>query len=182
MSIAGSSSIRRLEDVAVVVHLHKFAPVGGRPAGGRDGRRFERFAEVREDLPDRPGLGDERDEPDVAAARRAQERKLLPRPRHQLGPRNPGGVVRAGLFMSVAAAFRGMSAVRVPACRGISPLADIPDRQSGDGPPQRVIRREDSVIAVPVLARLRDEIGEPVEELKRRELDDAAGPRLRGFS
>ena len=44
MSIAGSSSIRRLKDVAVVVHLHEFAPVGGRPASGRDRRRFERFA------------------------------------------------------------------------------------------------------------------------------------------
>ena len=58
--------------------------------------------------------------------------------------------------MSVAAAFRGMSAVRVPACRGISPLAAIPDRQSGDGRPQRVVRREDSVIPVPILARRRD--------------------------
>jgi hypothetical protein len=56
------------------------------------------------------------------------------------------------------------------------PLADVPDRQSGDGPPQRVIRREDSVIPMPVLARLRDEIGEPIEELKRRQLDNAAGP------
>ncbi len=33
MSIAGSSSIRRLKDVAVVVHLHDLAPVGGRAAG-----------------------------------------------------------------------------------------------------------------------------------------------------
>jgi hypothetical protein len=29
---------------------------------------------------------------------------------------------------------------------------------------------------MPVLARLRDEIGEPIEELKRRQLDNAAGP------
>ena len=33
--------------------------------------------------------GDERDQPDVAAAVRALERKLLPDPRHQLGPGNP---------------------------------------------------------------------------------------------
>ena len=66
--------------------------------------------------------------------------------------------------MSVAAAFRGMSAVRVPACRGISPLAAIPDRQSGDGWPQRVVRREDSVIPVPVPPRLRDQIGKPGRE------------------
>jgi len=32
MSIAGSSSIRRLKDVAVVMDLHELAPVGGRPA------------------------------------------------------------------------------------------------------------------------------------------------------
>jgi hypothetical protein len=29
---------------------------------------------------------------------------------------------------------------------------------------------------MPVLPRRRDEVGEPVEELKRRELDDAIGP------
>jgi len=31
------------------------------------------------------------------------------------------------------------------------------------------------VVAMPVLPRRRDEIGEPVEELKRREIDDAVG-------
>ena len=34
---------------------------------------------------------------------------------------------------------------------------------------------------MPVLPRRRDEIGEPVEELKRREFDDAVGPRPRGL-
>ena len=48
--------------------LHEFAPVDRRATGGRDGRWFERFAEVCQDLPDRPWLGDERDRPDVAAA------------------------------------------------------------------------------------------------------------------
>jgi len=33
------------------------------------------------------------------------------------------------------------------------------------------------VIPVPVLARRRHEIGEPVEKLKRREVDDAIGAR-----
>jgi hypothetical protein len=45
-----------------------------------------------------------------------------------------------------------------------------------------MIRREHPVIPMPVLSRLRDEIGEPVQELKRRELDDAAGPSLRRLS
>jgi len=89
------------------MHLDKFVPFGGRPASGRDGRRFERFAEVGEWLTSRgrshPGLlplanlrfevsrllPAVSSEPDVAAARRALERKLLPHPRHQLGPGNP---------------------------------------------------------------------------------------------
>ena len=48
----------------------------------------------------------------------------------------------------------------------------------GDG----VIGRKDAVIPMPMLPRRRDEIGEPVRELKRRELDDAIGPRPRGRS
>ncbi len=60
MSITGSSSIRRLKDCPVVVHLHEFAPVGGRATSGRDGRRLEWFAEVCQGLTSRgrshPGL------------------------------------------------------------------------------------------------------------------------------
>ena len=78
MSIAGSSSIRRLKDIAVVVGLHEFAPVGRRASGGRDGRRLERLAEVCQDLPDRPWVGDERDQPDVTATTRALQRKIPP--------------------------------------------------------------------------------------------------------
>ena len=80
---------RLLKDVAVVVDLNQLAPVGGRAAGGRDRWWLERFAQVREDLSDRPRLGDEGNEPDVAAACWALERKLLPHPRYQLGPGNP---------------------------------------------------------------------------------------------
>jgi hypothetical protein len=83
MSIAGSSSIRRLKDVAIVVDLDELAPVGGRATSRRDGRRFERFAKMGQDLPNRPWLRDERDEPDVTAAVRALKRKLLPHPGHQ---------------------------------------------------------------------------------------------------
>jgi hypothetical protein len=39
-----------------------------------------------------------------------------------------------------------------------------------------VIRREHAVVPVSMLLRRRHEIGEPIEELKRRELDDAFGP------
>jgi hypothetical protein len=39
---------RRSKDVAIVMDLHEIGPVGGRTTGGRDGRRFEQFVEVRE--------------------------------------------------------------------------------------------------------------------------------------
>jgi hypothetical protein len=35
-----------------------------------------------------------------------------------------------------------MSANRMPVSRGIAPLADIPDREGGDGGPELVIRGE----------------------------------------
>jgi hypothetical protein len=66
----GLGRIRRQGDGnAFVMGLHEFVPVGRRPAGGRDWRRFERFAQMRQDLPDRAWLGDEGDQPDVAATR-----------------------------------------------------------------------------------------------------------------
>ena len=101
MSIAGSPSIRRLKDVALVVDLDELAPVGGRATSGRDGRRLEWFAEVCENLLDRPRFRDERDQPDVTAAVRALKRKLLPHPRHEFRPRNPRRVVRAWLLRRV---------------------------------------------------------------------------------
>ena len=61
-------------------------------------------------------------------------------------------------------------------------FSTLPFRQSRDGRPQRVVRRKHSVIAMPVPPRLWDEIRKSVQKLKRRELDDAAGPRLRGLS
>ena len=66
---------------------------------------------------------------------------------------------------------------RVPAA-----LANIPDCECRDGPPERVIRRKHPVVTVPVLPRRRHEIGEPVEELNWRELDNAIGPRPGGLS
>jgi len=55
------------------------------------------------------------------------------------------------------------------------------------GGPQLVIRGKHPWLvsrrqAIPVLPRLRDEMGELSQELKRRELDEAARSRLRGFS
>ena len=75
-----------------------------------------------------------------------------------------------------------MSADRMPISRGIALLADIPDREGGDGGPELVIRDEHPVIAMPVLPRRRHEIGQPVQEVKRREFDDAIGSRPGGRS
>jgi hypothetical protein len=55
-----------------------------------------------------------------------------------------------------------MTVVPIPAGRGIAPRADVPDRQRGDGFAEPVIRRKHPVIAMPVLPRRRDEIGQAV--------------------
>ena len=175
-----------MKDNAVVLGLNELVPVGRRAPRGCDWWRLERFAKMREDLPDRPRLRDERDQPDVTAARWALERKLLPNPGHQFRPRNPGGVMRAGLLIRGAAASGAVTVAPMPAGRGLAPLADIPDRQRRDGFSQLVVRREYSWLvsrrqAMPVLPRRRDEIGQPVQELKRRELHDAIGSRPRGL-
>ena len=120
-----------LKDCPVVVDLHELSPVGRRATGRRDGRWFERFAEMRQDLPDRPRIGNEPDYSDVATTPRALQRKLLPHPRHEFRPRNPGGVVGRRFVAYVAAvgggiSARRMSADRMPTSRGITRLADIP--------------------------------------------------------
>jgi len=118
------------------MRLDEFAPVGGRATGRRDGRRLQRFAEMCQDLPDRPRLRDEGNEPDVAAAPRALERKLLSHPGHEFRPGNPRGVVRAGLVMRVAAASRGVTVTRMPTGHSLTPLADVADRERGDAFPR----------------------------------------------
>ncbi|MEX0670599.1 MAG: hypothetical protein WD060_09105 [Pirellulales bacterium] len=75
----------------------------------------------------------------------------------------------------------GVSGCGMPAGRGIALLADIPDGERRDGRPQRVVRRKHSVIAMPVLARLRYQIRKLVQKLNRQKLDDAFRPRLRGL-
>ena len=61
------------------------------------------------------------------------------------------------------AAPRAVPATRMPASLGLLPLADVADGERRDGWPERVIRRKDAVISVPVLARRRHKVGEPVD-------------------
>jgi hypothetical protein len=65
--------------------------------------------------------------------------------------------------------------------RGLALFAEVSDSERRDCPPECVIRSKDAVVAMPVLPRRRDEIRQPVEELKRREFDDAIGSRSRGL-
>ena len=81
-------------------------------------------------------------------------------------------VVRSRLVACVAAVAGGISACRMSADRmptglGIAQRATVPDSERRDGGPELVIRGEHPVIPVPVLPRRRDQIREPVEELKR---------------
>ena len=64
--------------------------------------------------------------------------------------------------MRVAAAPRGATAGRLPTGHSLAPLADVADRERRDGGPELVVRREHPVVAMPVLPRRRDELGEPV--------------------
>jgi hypothetical protein len=57
----------------------------------------------------------------------------------------------------------GAPVVRMPARRGLLPLADVPDRERRDGGPELVVGCKDAVIPMPVLPRRRDEIGEAVQ-------------------
>jgi hypothetical protein len=53
--------------------------------------------------------------------------------------------------------------------RGIAPLADIPDCQRRDGPPELVVGRKGAVVAMPVLPRRRDEVRHAIELTFRRQ-------------
>ena len=56
------------------------------------------------------------------------------------------GVVGARLLLPIATAFRAVTVTPMPAGYDIALLADVADRQSRDGRPQRVIGSEDAVI------------------------------------
>ena len=93
-------------------------------------------------------------------------------------------VMRAALLgrvSRVATASCGVTVTPMPAGCGVGSLADVADRQRRDRPPESLIRCKHPWLvsaqqAMPVLARRRHKIREPVEKLKRRELDHAVGP------
>ena len=49
-----------------------------------------------------------------------------------------------GFLIRFAAASGGVTVAPMPAGRSLAPLADIPDCQRGDGPPELMIGRDES--------------------------------------
>ena len=72
-----------------------------------------------------------------------------------MAERNTAGVVGAGVCVVRGTLTPALSPRERVRDRGLALLADIPDRQRRDGPPERVVRGEDAVIPVPVLPRRR---------------------------
>ena len=191
MSITGSSSICRLKDCPVVVDLHELSPVGGWPAGRRHGRRRCRTrakpswpspacesplrsepAPAGGGLVIRPWLGDERDQPDVATTPRARKRKLLPHPCHQFGLWRREVSWERGLPHESQPSPVACPPTACPPVAASRRLPTFPFVMRRDGGPELVIRGEHPWLvsnrrALPVLPRRRDQIREPVEELKR---------------
>ena len=102
-----------------------------------------------------------------------------------LSPGPHGFPLWSGIFLASARPSslpwrdrRPMPAAPVAASRR---LPMLPFVQCRHGPPELVIRRQHPGVPVPVLPRWRDQIREPVEELKQGEFDDAIGPWPRGL-
>ena len=125
-------------------------------------------------------LVDERDQPDVAAATRTREGKLLPHPRHELGPSNSRRVRGGWLNARVAVCVCGLGPPRMPAWWLVPLLRGVANRRCCDGRPQRVIRRERPLVAVPMRPGRRYQVRPTVKKLKRREFHDASLTRPRG--
>jgi len=122
---------------------------------------------------------------------RARKRKVLAQPSHEFGlwrrevswNRGLSHESQQSAVASPPAACPPTACPPVAASRG---LPTFPFVMRRDGGPELVIRGEHPWLvsnrwAMPVLPRRRHEIGQPVQEVKRREFDDAAGARPRGL-
>ena len=128
---------------------------------------------------------------DVATTPRARKRKLLPHAGHEFGLWRrevswEGGLSRKSQqspVVSPPAACPPTVSPPVAASRRLPAFAFVVGR---DGRPELVIRGEhpwlvSSRQAMPVLPRRRHEIGQPVQEVTRREFDDAVSTRACGL-
>jgi hypothetical protein len=81
-----------------------------------------------------------------------------------------------GSSRTAAAATRGSQDTGMLARLRVPLLAESPDGKRCDGLPQRVVQREHPVIPMSVPPRRWDQVCQPIEKLKRTQLDDTAGP------
>ena len=122
---------------------------------------------------------------------RARKRKLLPHAGHEFGLWRcdvswEGGLSHDSQRSPVASPRADCPPTACPPVTASRGLPTFPFVMRRDGGPELVIRGEhpwlvSSRQAMPVLPRRRHEIGQPVQEVKRREFDDAVGTRACGL-
>ncbi len=195
---------RRLKECPVESGPERARPSRRVATGRRDGQWFERFAEMCQGLISRgrshPGLRPPANlrfegrrllpavhsAPDVATTPRARNRKLLPQPGHEFGLWRRAVSWEGGLSHEPQQSSGASPPTVCPptACPPVAASRRLPTCafvMSRDGRPERVIRDEHPVIAMPVFPRRRHEIGQPAQEVTRRELDDAVSAQPRGL-
>ena len=136
---------------------------------------------MRQNLSDRPRGSDKADQPNVTTTAGTCQRKLLTHARQQFRPGNPRRVMVAGHFIktssrpAAAAPDRSrdtgtFAGIRFPLC------ADVPDGKRRDGLPQGMVRCEHPVIPMPVLSGRWNQGCQPVQKLKRAQVDNTTRP------
>ena len=77
-----------LMKTAVILSLHQVIPIDRRSSSRRHRGRHQWLTHVLKNLPNRPRLSDEADQPDITAAIRARQRKRFSqtRPTHSVMP------------------------------------------------------------------------------------------------
>ena len=149
----GGGPLRRGEGVGAGVDVVAARPPGGLGlgAGGRDGRRLSREAEVGEDGVDGIGGGDGGEDLHGAGTARTGEEVVAEDATEELGPGEPGRAAsRGGDLRRAALAVR----------RG----AGAAGNQGGDGAPEAGVGGEDAVVSGLVLPGRGDQDGEAAEE------------------
>ena len=131
----------------------------GRPARRGDARRLGRLPDMLENPLHRRALGDEGDDADVGPAVRTGQRQGLEQARE---PHGPQVACRSEQTGCVGSALRSQLARWLVSVAGLAPVG-------GGGGAERRVRRQYPVVAMTVQPRGRNQGGQAVDELQRRE-------------